>query len=142
MSMAVRWLRSGWLVLLLAFCMGGVSEARAGRVRVAVLPLMIHSLENVDHLQSGLMEMLASRVARLTNIEMLRFDDTSLATTNPAVARAAARRLGAQRSGIRRGIQCAGPGVGTPHASCPRPAPTRDRRTESQTPPRAARGPP
>jgi hypothetical protein len=64
-------------------------------VRVAVLPVLVHSDGPEDYLRSGLADMLASRLGQQAGIEVLRVDDPERATVDLAAARAAAISLGA-----------------------------------------------
>ena len=50
-------------------------------VRIVLLPMVVHSAENPDYLRSGLSDMLASRLERIPEIDVVRIDDPDKATT-------------------------------------------------------------
>lgn len=68
----------------------------AESVRLAVLPVVVHSLESPDYLQAGLADMLASRLARHPGIEVVRLQHGGGGTSDPQSARSAGRAVGAQ----------------------------------------------
>jgi outer membrane protein insertion porin family len=70
----------------------GAEERRT----VAVLPVVVHALEDHAYLRDGLADMLASRLGQQPGIGVLRVDDPAKATTDAAAARATAKALGAQ----------------------------------------------
>jgi outer membrane protein insertion porin family len=83
----------GWSLLLL----GVAGPARAEERRtVAILPVVVHALEQQAYLRDGLADMLASRLGQQPGIGVIRVDDPAQATSDPDVARAAARAVGAQ----------------------------------------------
>jgi hypothetical protein len=72
-----------------------VSAAAQPPVRVAVLPVVVHALEQQDYLQSGIADMLATRLEQNPNLAVLRVSDPSRATIDAEAAREAARAAGA-----------------------------------------------
>lgn len=66
------------------------------QVRVAVLPVVVHSLEQQAYLQSGLGSMLATRLDQNPRLDVVRIEDPGQATLDGEAARAAARAAGAQ----------------------------------------------
>ena len=82
--------------LLLGFaCLLAGAPALAQSARVAVLPVVIHSIEESGYLRAGISEMLTSRLSQQAGITTIRVDDASAATSDLAAARAAARDVGA-----------------------------------------------
>lgn len=67
----------------------------AGEVRVAVLPVLVHSDGPEDYLRAGLADMLASRLDQQAGVEVVRVEDPNQATVELEAARAAAISLGA-----------------------------------------------
>jgi outer membrane protein insertion porin family len=57
------------------------------RVRVALLPLVVHSGEGREYLQQGMTDMLVSRLARERRIAVIPVEDGATATTNAEAAR-------------------------------------------------------
>jgi outer membrane protein insertion porin family len=82
----------GLALVLVAFAAAHAEERRT----VAILPVVVHALEDHAYLRDGLADMLASRLGRQPGIGVLRVDDPAQATTDADAARAAARALGAQ----------------------------------------------
>ncbi len=73
------------------------SPARAeDRVRIALLPMVVHSAESPGYVRAGLADMLASRIERIRELEVVRIDETSAATTNLAKALKRARKADAE----------------------------------------------
>jgi TolB-like protein len=63
-------------------------DARAEeRVRVALLPILVHSAEGREYLQQGLADMLVARLARSERLAVLPIEDAKTATTDAAEAR-------------------------------------------------------
>jgi TolB-like protein len=84
------------VVLLLPLALAaGRAEAAGARVRVAVLPLAVNSLEAEDHLRAGLADMLASRLGQMPGVAVIRVEEAGLATTDAGKAVAAGREVGA-----------------------------------------------
>jgi outer membrane protein insertion porin family len=64
--------------------------------RVAVLPVVIHSIEESGYLRAGISEMLSSRLSQQAGVSAVRVDDAGAATADLAAARAAGRAAGAE----------------------------------------------
>lgn len=74
-----------------------VSAARAEERRsVAILPVVVHALEEQAYLREGLADMLASRLGQHPGIGVVRVNDPAKATLDADAARAAGRAAGAQ----------------------------------------------
>jgi TolB-like protein len=73
-----------------------VAAGAAPTVRVAVLPVVIHSLEEREYLQNGIADMLSTRLERNPALAIVRIRDAAQATTDGEAARAAARAAGAE----------------------------------------------
>jgi outer membrane protein insertion porin family len=72
-----------------------VSAGAEPRVKIAVLPVVVHALEQKDYLQSGIADMIATRLEQNGKVAVARIADVSQATTDGEAARAAARAAGA-----------------------------------------------
>jgi TolB-like protein len=82
--------------LALAIALGlAASPAAAERVRVALLPVVVHSSESREYLQQGLSDMLVARLGRDPRLAVIEVEDPAAATSDTAAARAAARKAGA-----------------------------------------------
>jgi TolB-like protein len=66
------------------------------KVRVAVLPVVVHALERQDYLQSGISDMLSTRLEQNPGLSVIRIADPKQATTDPKAAREAAQAAGAE----------------------------------------------
>jgi TolB-like protein len=66
------------------------------RLRVAVLPVVVHSLEERAYLQSGIADMLSTRLEQNAGLTIVRVRDAAQATTDGEAARQAARAAGAE----------------------------------------------
>ena len=64
------------------------------RARIAVLPVVIHAMEEQAYLQEGLADMLSARLAQHIGIGVIRVDEAAAATTDPDEARAHGRSAG------------------------------------------------
>ena len=85
---------SAWFAVALALAAGA---ARAEERRtVAILPVVVHALEDQAYLREGLADMLASRLGQQPGIGVVRVNDPAKATLDPAAARAAGQAVGAQ----------------------------------------------
>lgn len=74
-----------------------VGAARAEERRtVAILPVVVHALEDQAYLREGLADMLASRLGQQPGIGVVRVNDPAQATLDAAAARAAGQAVGAQ----------------------------------------------
>jgi TolB-like protein len=83
----------GWALALVLLAGGAQAEERR---TVAILPVVVHALEDHAYLRDGLADMLASRLGQHPGIAVLRVDDLAKATTDADTARATAKALGAQ----------------------------------------------
>ena len=68
------------LVLAGVILQAGSAKAQ-NRIRIALLPIVVHSAENPDYVRRGLADMLAARLERIPDLEVLRIDKTKAATT-------------------------------------------------------------
>lgn len=84
------------LALCAALAAAPAAAQRGEReVKIAVLPVVVHAMEQQDYLRSGLGDMLASRLGQHRGLAVLRMEDPARATTDPETARAAGRAAGA-----------------------------------------------
>ena len=81
---------------LLAASGASPRRAHAAPARVAVLPVVVHSLGDEGYLREGLADMLASRLGQSPALAVVRVEDPAQATTDLERARAAARGVGAE----------------------------------------------
>ncbi len=63
---------------------------------LAILPIVVHATDEREYLQSGLADMLASRIGQQPGLAAVRIDDPEKATTDREAAREAGRTAGAQ----------------------------------------------
>jgi TolB-like protein len=70
-------------------------EVSDDTVRIALLPMRVHSSESREYLQAGLVDMLVSRLEQINAIHVIRIDNPSKATTSYDVATKAGREVGA-----------------------------------------------
>ncbi len=85
-----RWVSAAALATALVCATVAEAEpgrAAAGRVRVAVLPVMVHAMEDADYLRTGMADMLASRLGQNPSLAIIRVDDAELATSEVGNAR-------------------------------------------------------
>jgi TolB-like protein len=84
-----RLLRIQACSLVLSFVLLHASGAAHAddRVRVALLPLVIHSADGREYLQQGLGDMLVARLARTERLAVVPIDDPKTATADVAAAR-------------------------------------------------------
>jgi outer membrane protein insertion porin family len=86
-----------WLAaLVVPLVLAASASAADTRRRVAILPIVVHSHEQQDYLQSGLADMLASRLGRAPGVAVIRVNDPTQGTTDLTAAQAAARAVGAE----------------------------------------------
>lgn len=90
--MTLRPLRALSSLALAALC---AASAAADSARVAVLPVVIHSIEESGYLRAGISEMLTSRLSQQAGVSAVRVDGAASATADLDAARAAARAAGA-----------------------------------------------
>jgi TolB-like protein len=62
---------------------------------VALLPVVVHSIEQTDYLQRGIADMLGTRLEQNASVSVVRVQDAAKATLDPEVARRAAQAAGA-----------------------------------------------
>ncbi len=67
----------------------------AGRARILVLPVVVHSLESQDYLRAGIADMLSARLEQIAGLEVVRASDPAQATTDSEAALSAAKAVGA-----------------------------------------------
>ncbi len=90
---AMRALLAAGAALLAAAA--AVADASPEGARVAVLPIVVHSIENHEYLREGLADMLASRLAQRPGLDVVRVEDPKAATTDLQAARSAGEAVGA-----------------------------------------------
>jgi TolB-like protein len=73
-----------------------VAAGAQPKLRVAVLPVVVHSLEQQAYLQSGIADMLSTRLEQNPALVVVRVRDAAQATTDGEAARQAARAAGAE----------------------------------------------
>ncbi len=83
------------LLLAVSALLSTAMPAKAERVRVALLPVVVQSSEGREYLQGGLADMLVARLGRDPGIAILKVSEATAATTDPEAARAAGREAGA-----------------------------------------------
>lgn len=68
---------------LLILIAGGLAQAEGsqGPVRLAILPIVVHSADDPTYLRNGLADMLASRIEQAGGFDVTRVDDLTAATT-------------------------------------------------------------
>ena len=67
-----------------------------GRIRLAVLPVVVHSMGDGAYIREGLTDMLVSRLGRSPALAVIPIEDPSVATTKVDSARATATESGAE----------------------------------------------
>lgn len=89
--------------LFLALAVAGVltltgpwPAAAADSVKVMLLPVVVHSLDQAEYLQTGVGDMLMSRLSQAGGLNVIRVTDSKSATTDLEAARGAARAIGAR----------------------------------------------
>jgi len=81
--------------LAAALLLVAASSRAQSAVRVALLPVVVHSIERSDYLQRGIADMLATRLEQNPALTVIRVQDAGQATLDPAAARKAAQGAGA-----------------------------------------------
>ncbi len=71
------------------------APALANRNKVAVLPVVVHASGEQDNLESGVSDMLSSRLGQQPGVAVIRVNDPETATVDAAAAQAAGREVGA-----------------------------------------------
>jgi TolB-like protein len=115
------------IALACAALMAGSARAESQAkesVKLALLPVVVHSSESPDYLRSGLGDMLASRLDQADVFQLVRIEDPSLATSRLSEALETARGLGVDYvlfgsftrfgSGASLDMQCAAVKEGSP----------------------------
>jgi TolB-like protein len=112
----------GW-PLRLALVVLGVAwtltpASAEGTIRIALLPMVVHSAESPEYLRAGLSDMLASRLERVPDFEVVRVEDPKTATTQLSTALRVAEKFDAAfvlfgsftrfGTGASLDVQCAG----------------------------------
>ncbi len=87
--------RIGRLLVAALLLLVALPAAAEERVRVAVLPVLVHSDGPEDYLRDGLADMLASRLDQQAGVEVVRVESAEQATVELEAARAAGKTLGA-----------------------------------------------
>jgi len=77
---------SAWLAIAAALAgatlaLAGPARAATERVRVALLPIVVHSNDSREYLQQGLSDMLVSRLGRDQRLGVIKVEDPAKATT-------------------------------------------------------------
>jgi hypothetical protein len=75
---------------------GPWTAAAADPVKVMLLPVVVHSLDQAEYLQTGVGDMLMSRLSQAGGLNVIRVTDLKSATTDLEAARSAARAVGAR----------------------------------------------
>ena len=75
--------------------LGSQAEAQ-DRVRIVLLPMVVHSAESPYYVRRGLADMLTARLERIPDLEVIRVDESVAATTNLEKALLRARELDAE----------------------------------------------
>ena len=83
------------LLTLALAALSGTTALAAEPARVAVLPVVMHSLEESGYLRAGISEMLASRLSQQAGVSAVQVGDVEAATSDLDAARAAGRAAGA-----------------------------------------------
>ena len=90
-----RWRAVCALALFAALAAPAAAQRGEREVKIAVLPVVVHAMEQQDYLRSGLGDMLASRLGQHSGLAVLRMEDPARATTDSETAQAAGRAAGA-----------------------------------------------
>ena len=78
-----------------ALLLSAASAGAQARARVALLPVVVHSMEQTDYLQRGIGDMLATRLEQSSKLSVVRVQDAASATVDVQAARRAAQAAGA-----------------------------------------------
>jgi TolB-like protein len=84
------------VVVGLLLFLGGQESFAGPRARVAILPIVVHTLEHKGYLQAGLADMLGSRLGRVPGVAVIRLQGEDQATTDLEAAQNSAREAGAE----------------------------------------------
>jgi TolB-like protein len=75
----------------------GAQTSLAGpSLRLAILPIAVHTLEQKEYLEAGLADMLASRLGRVAGVAVIRVQGEGLATSDIDAAKRSGREAGAE----------------------------------------------
>jgi TolB-like protein len=66
------------------------------RTELAILPIVVHTLEQKEYLEAGLADMLASRMGRLPGLAVIRVQSEGRATTDLEAAKTLGKEAGAE----------------------------------------------
>ena len=66
------------------------------RTELAILPIVVHTLEQKEYLEAGLADMLASRLGRVPGVGVIRVQGEGQATTDLEAAKAMGSGAGAE----------------------------------------------
>jgi TolB-like protein len=80
-------------VVLMLSARQSLAESRR---EVAILPIVVHTLEQKQYLEAGLADMLASRMGRIPGLAVIRIQDEDHATTDLETAQKLGRDAGAE----------------------------------------------
>ncbi len=80
----------------LLLVVGAEQSVAQSPAKLAILPVVVHSLEDKSYLEAGLADMLASRLGRVDGVAVIRVQGEDRGTTDLEAARAAAREAGAE----------------------------------------------
>lgn len=83
-------------VLAVALPLMSLSAAAAPKALIAVLPVVVHSLDEREYLRKGIADMLSTRLSRSEDVVVIRVEDVGLATIDLETARVTAREAGAE----------------------------------------------
>jgi len=83
-------------VLAVALPLLSLSAAAAPKARIAVLPVVVHSLDEREYLRKGIADMLSTRLSRSPDVKVIRVEDVGQATIDLEAARVTARDVGAE----------------------------------------------
>jgi TolB-like protein len=76
--------------------LGAQKSLAENRAKLAILPIVVHTLEQKDYLRAGLADMLASRLGRVPGLAVIRVQGEGDATTDVEAAQESGRAAGAE----------------------------------------------
>lgn len=82
--------------LVLGAGLGSLPARAAEPIRIALLPMVVHSADRPEYLRNGLADMLGSRFARLEDLDVVVIEDLSASTNKLEEALAVGRKANAQ----------------------------------------------
>lgn len=83
-------------LLILVAASLAYADAGDGPVRLAILPIVVHSADDPTYLRNGLADMLASRIEQAGGFDVVRIDDLAAATTQRPAAIETGRGVGVE----------------------------------------------